>query len=66
MGDKLVEIYKIVEEKGGSASRVRLVEVTGITMKNAEEIKDKPDILDKVKESASDILKSDINELLKK
>ena len=66
MGDKLVEIYKIVEEKGGSASRIKLVELTGITMKNAEEIKDKPDIIEKVKDAASDILKSDINELLKK
>ena len=66
MGDKLVEIYKIVEEKGGSASRIRLVEITGITMKSAEDMKDNPGILEKVKDAASDILKKDINEFLKK
>jgi len=42
MGEKLAEIYKIVEEKGGTEGRLKLATMTGLPKKDASEMKYKP------------------------
>jgi hypothetical protein len=64
MGEKLAKIYKIVEEKGGNPGRIKLASVTGLPKKDAEEMKDKPEIVDKFRAVASEILGFNIDELL--
>ncbi len=64
MGEKLAKIYKIVEEKGGNPGRIKLASVTGLPKKDAEEMKDKPEIVDKFRAVASEILGFSIDELL--
>jgi hypothetical protein len=66
MGEKLAEIYKVVEEKGGNVGRIKLATITGLPKKDATEMKDKPEVVEKFKSAASDILNCDINELLEK
>jgi hypothetical protein len=66
MGEKLAEIYRIVEEKGGTEGRIKLATMTGLPKKDATEMKDKPEIVDKFKNVASDILKCNIDEFLQK
>ncbi|MEI6613282.1 MAG: hypothetical protein WCL37_00125 [Chrysiogenales bacterium] len=64
MGEKLAKIYKIVEEKGGTTGRIKLAQATGLPKKDAEEMKDKPEIVEKFKTIASEILGRSIDEFL--
>jgi hypothetical protein len=66
MGEKLAEIYKVVEEKGGIEGRLKLATSTGLPKKDATEMKDKPEIVEKFKNVACDILQCNIDEFLKK
>ena len=66
MGEKLAEIYMIVEEKGGINGRMKLATSTGLPKKDATEMKDKPEIVEKFKNVACDILQCNIDEFLKK
>lgn len=66
MGQVLAEIYRIVEEKGGTQARIKLATMTGLPLKDAVEMKDKPDVIEKFKNAASDILNSNIDDLLQK
>ncbi len=66
MGQALAEIYRIVEEKGGTPARIKLATMTGLPQKDAAEMKDKPEVVEKFKNAASSILNCDIDELLKK
>jgi len=64
MGEKLAKIYQIVEEKGGNPGRIKLASATGLPRKDAAEMKDKPEIVDKFKSIASEILGFNIEEFL--
>lgn len=64
MGEKLAKIYKIVEEKGGTPGRISLALKTGLPKKDAEEMKDKPEVVEKFKAIASEILGRNIDEFL--
>jgi hypothetical protein len=64
MGEKLAKIYKIVEEKAGNPGRIRLAMTTGLPKKDAEEMKDKPEVIEKFKSVASSILGYAIDEFL--
>jgi hypothetical protein len=64
MGEKLAKIYKIVEEKGGNSGRIKLATATGLPKKDAEEMKDKPEVIEKFKAIASEILGFSIDEFL--
>ena len=64
MGEKLAKIYKVVEEKGGNASRIKLAQSTGLPKKDAEEMKDKPEVIERFKAIASEILGFSIDEFL--
>jgi hypothetical protein len=64
MGEKLAKIYKIVEDHGGNSARIKLASATGLPKKDAEEMKDKPEIIEKFKTIASDILGICIDEYL--
>ena len=66
MGEKLAEIYRIVEEKGGIQGRLRLATETGLPKKDATEMKDKPEVVEKFKSVANDILNLNIDEFLQK
>jgi hypothetical protein len=65
MGEKLAKIYRIVEEKGGNNGRIKLATATGVSKKDAEEMKDKSDLVEKFKNIASQILDRNIDEFLK-
>jgi len=64
MGEKLAKIYKIVEEKGGNPGRINLALKTGLPKKDAEEMKDRPDVVEKFKAVAAEILGFSIDEFL--
>jgi len=64
MGEKLAKIYKIVEDKGGNTGRIRLATLTGLPKKDAVEMKDKPEIVEKFKTIAGEILGISIDEFL--
>lgn len=64
MGEKLAKIYTVVEEKGGNSARIKLASATGLPKKDAAEMKDKPEIVEKFKTIASEILGFSIDELL--
>ncbi len=64
MGEKLAKIYKIVEDKGGNSGRIKLASATGLPKKDAEEMKDKPEVVEKFKNIASEILGINIDEFL--
>jgi hypothetical protein len=64
MGEKLAKIYKIVEEKGGNPGRIKLATATGLPKKDACEMKDKPEIVEKFRIVASEILGFNIDEFL--
>jgi hypothetical protein len=66
MGQQLAEIYRIVEEKGGTPARIKFASVIGLPKKDAEEMKDKPEVIEKFKSVASDILNCNIDEFLQK
>jgi hypothetical protein len=65
MGDKLAAIYRIVEEKSGNNGRVKLAMIAGISKREAEEMKDKSDVIDKLKTIATHILGHNIEDFLK-
>jgi hypothetical protein len=64
MGEKVAKIYRIVEEKGGNPGRIRLAMGTGLPKKDAEEMKDKPEAVEKFKAVAAEILGFSIDEFL--
>jgi len=64
MGEKLAKIFRIVEEKAGNPGRIRLAAATGFPKKDAEEMKDKPEVIEKFKNAASEILGHGIDDLL--
>jgi hypothetical protein len=64
MGEKLAKIYKIVEEKGGNPGRIKLAMLTGLPRKDAAEMKDKPEVVEKFKTIAGEILGFSIDEFL--
>ena len=65
MGQVLAKIYKIVEEKGGIPARIKLASATGLPKKDAEEMKDRPELIEQFKALADEILGCDIDEFLK-
>ncbi|MCJ7526105.1 MAG: hypothetical protein MUP71_12920 [Candidatus Aminicenantes bacterium] len=64
MGEKLAKIFKIIEEKTGNPGRIRLAAATGFPKKDAEEMKDKPDVVEKFRNVASDILGYSIDDIM--
>lgn len=64
MGQVLAKIYQIVEEKGGVPARIKFAGITGLPKKDAEEMKDKPEVIEKFKAAADEILGCDIDEFL--
>ena len=46
MGQILTEIYKVVEEKGGTPARIKFASATGLPLKDASEMKDKPELIE--------------------
>lgn len=66
MGQILMEIYKIVEEKGGISARIKFASATGLTLKDASEMKDKPELIELFKAKADEILEVDIDTFLNK
>jgi hypothetical protein len=65
MGQVLAKIYKIVEEHGGTPARIKFASVTGLPKKDAEEMKDKPEVIEQFKAAADEILGCDIDQFLK-
>jgi hypothetical protein len=65
MGQILAKIYKIVEDRGGVPARIKFASVIGLPKKDAEEMKDKPEVIEKFKAAADQILGCDIDEFLK-
>ncbi len=64
MAEKLEEIYRIIEEKSGFKGRMRLVVKTGVPKSLAASMPDDPQIVEKFRFAASDILGHDISEFL--
>jgi len=65
MGQVLAKIFKIVEEKGGMNARIRLAAATGLSKKDIEKVKDKPELIEKFKAEADKILDCDIDDFLR-
>lgn len=66
MGAILEEIYDIVTKKAGLKGRAKLAEKTGVPKARAAEEEDSKDLVAKFKKTASEIIGSDIEELLGK
>lgn len=64
MGKLLLRIYEIVEEKGGLQGRLTLASKTGISRKQAADIRDKASIVKHFKKVANEILGLEIEDLL--
>lgn len=64
MAERLDQIYRIIEEKTGFKGRMRLVVKTGVPRSLAASMPDDPQLVEKFKFAASDILGRDINEFL--
>jgi len=64
MGEKLMKIYMVVEAKGGIPGRIKLASATGLPRKDAAEMKDKPEVVEKFKTIAGEILGFSIDEFL--
>jgi len=64
MAEQLDRIYRIIEEKTGFKGRMRLVVKTGIPKSVAASMPDDPQVVEKFKYAASDILGRDISEYL--
>lgn len=56
MGEKLVRIFEIVMEQSGLKGRMELATRTGISLIQATQMKDKDDVVSKMKDVASAIL----------
>ena len=65
MGKIMEQIYQIVEAKGGLSGRVKLAQKTGISKQQAALDRDKAAIVKRFKKAATEILETDIEELLK-
>ncbi|TFG78693.1 MAG: hypothetical protein E4H23_07310 [Chrysiogenales bacterium] len=65
MGKILEQIYKIVEAKGGLPGRVKLAQKTGVSKQQATFDRDKAAVVKRFKRAATEILETDIEELLK-
>ena len=63
MGKQLAKIYDVVAEKSGLDARMRLSSETGISKRKAEEAEDSPELLEKVKAAASQLIGTDIGAL---
>ena len=66
MAEQLEQIYRTIELKSGFKGRMRLVVKTGVPKSVAVSMPDDPEIVEKFKMAASDILGHDINEFLPK
>ena len=64
MGKQLAKIYDVVTEKAGLDARMRLSTKTGISKHKAEEEPDSPELLEKVKATASELIGTDIEAFL--
>jgi hypothetical protein len=64
MAGKLEQIFRVVEEKAGFKGRMRLVVKTGVPKSVASQMSDDPELVDKFKRAASEILSHDISEFL--
>lgn len=64
MGDKLVEIFDIVEKKAGLPGRIKLVEKLKIPRDKASELNDSKELIKDVMDAASEILGEDISKHL--
>jgi hypothetical protein len=64
MAQQLDQIFRIIEEKTGFKGRMRLVVKTGVPRSVAASMTDDPQVVEKFKFAASDILGHDINEFL--
>lgn len=65
MGQVLGKIYKIVEEKGGMPARIKFASIIGLPKRDAEDMKDKPEVIEQFKAAADEVLGCDIDEFLK-
>lgn len=65
MGVLLEKIYRIVEDQGGLPGRLKLAQITGITLQQAVDMKDKAVIIKRFKKAATEVLQADIDKLLK-
>ena len=65
MGNLLLKIYQIVEDKGGLQGRFTLASKTGISRQQAAAMRDKASIVRQFKRIASEILHFEIDDLLK-
>lgn len=65
MGNILIDIYDIVTARTGFQGRMRLAVRTGVPRVKAQEIEDKPELVEKFKKEASEILRTDITPLMK-
>ncbi len=61
MGDKILSIFKIVENELGLEGRIKLAEKSKITKKEAATIEDSADNVNKIKKIASELLKKNID-----
>ena len=64
MAEQLEQIYRIIELKTGFKGRMRLVVKTGVPKTVAVSMPDDPEMVNKFKMAANDILGHDINEFL--
>jgi len=60
MAERLEQIYKVIEEKTGIKGRMRLVIKTGIPKSVAMSMVDDPQVVERVKRAADEILGHDI------
>jgi hypothetical protein len=63
MGDKLLQYYKIVDERVGMAARARLAMKTSVPSAKAGEAPDSPELLAKFHAAVEDIVGASIPKL---
>ena len=64
MGDFIVKMYDIVTNKAGFDGRLKFAEKIGIPKNKAADVKETPELLDKCKKVASEIIGQDIGSLM--
>lgn len=64
MGATLEKIFKIVTEKAGYDGRMHLAEKTGIPRTKAAEMDDTPEVINRVKAVADEIVGKDIDQFM--
>ena len=65
MGNLLVQIFEIVSSHTGLEGRMKLASRTGVPRTKAQELEDTPELVEKFKKEASEILKADIETFLR-